>query len=82
MTTKPENGKPARQAIGADLIIPALAVIFTLYYCSTIWELNWEAKANGLAIGALLLLLVAIFLVKTAVRVKRGEATLGMDKIL
>jgi hypothetical protein len=82
MTTKPNNRKPKRKAIGADLIIPALAVAFTIYYYSTVWELNWEAKADGLAIGALLILLVAVFLVRTALQMKRGEATLGMDKLL
>lgn len=82
MSAEPDNATPKRQAIGADLIIPALAVVFTIYYCSTIWELDWEAAANGLAIGGILIILVAIFLVRTALQVKRGEATLGMDKLL
>ena len=82
MTTEPDNRKPKRQAIGADLIIPALAVAFTIYYYSTIWELNWEAQADGLTIGMLLIFLIAVFLVRTAIQVKRREATLGMDKLL
>ena len=59
-----------------------MAVAFTLYYFSTIWELGWEAKANGLAIGTVLLLLIGVFLVRTVFQLKRGEATLSMDKIL
>lgn len=82
MTAKPDSRNPKRKAVGADLIIPALAVAFTGYYYSTVWELNWEAKADGLAIGGLLILLVAVFLIRTALQVKRGEATLGMDKLL
>ena len=75
-------GKTKRQAIGADLVIPVLAVAFTLYYFSTIWDLGWEAKANGLAIGTILLLLIGIFLVRTVLQMKRGEATLAMDRLL
>jgi hypothetical protein len=82
MTTDPDKEKKKRPAIGADLIIPALAVAFTLYYFSTIWELGWEAKANGLAIGTTLLLLIGILLARVILQVRRGKATLSMDRIL
>ena len=82
MTNQPDRRNPKGKAIGADLIIPVSAVAFTIYYYTTIWDLNWEARADGLAIGALLILLVAVFLARTALQVKRGEATLGMDKLL
>jgi hypothetical protein len=81
MTTS-DQGKTKRQAIGADLVIPVLAVAFTIYYFSTIWELGWEAKANGLAIGMVLLLLIGIFVVRTVLLLKRGEATLSLDRLL
>jgi hypothetical protein len=81
MTTSDQE-KTKRQAIGADLVIPILAVAFTLYYFSTIWDLGWEAKANGLTIGTILLLLVGILLARTVLRTKRGEATLGMGRLL
>ena len=82
MTADTDKGKTKGQAIGADLVIPALAVTFTLYYFSTIWDLGWEAKANGLTIGTILLLLIGILLVRTVLRTTRGEATLGMDRLL
>lgn len=82
MANKSDKKHPKPKAIGADLIIPVLAVAFTAYYTSTVWELEWEAKADGLAIGALLVLLIFIFLVRTMLRVKRKEATLAMDKIV
>jgi hypothetical protein len=70
--------------IGQELIIPALAVGFTAYYFWTVQELAWEAKANGIVIGAILFLLVALLLVRVGVRVARGEAslrvTLGGDR--
>jgi hypothetical protein len=82
MTADTDKGKTKGQEIGADLVIPALAVAFTLYYFSTILEFGWEAKANGLAIGTILLLLIGILLVRTVLRTKRGEATLGMGRLL
>ncbi|WP_237214384.1 tripartite tricarboxylate transporter TctB family protein [Falsiroseomonas oryziterrae] len=66
----------ARKPVGQELIIPALAVGFTLYYFWTVQELAWEAKANGVVIGLLLFGLVAILLVRLGVRVARGEASL------
>ena len=37
----------APKPVGQELIIPALAVGFTVYYFWTVEELAWEAKANG-----------------------------------
>jgi hypothetical protein len=80
--TASDKGKTKRQAIGADLVIPVMAVAFTIYYFTSIWDLNWEASANGLTVGAILLLLIGIFAIRTFLQLKRGEATLAMDKIL
>ena len=82
MTADSDKEKAKRQAIGADLVIPVMAVAFTFYYFSTIWGLGWEAKSNGLAIGATLLLLIGIFLIRTVLQLKRGEATLSLDKLV
>lgn len=68
-----------RRAAGTELIIPALAVSFTLYYFWTVAELNWEAKANGIVIGAILLVLVAFLALRIGVQVLRGEASLAID---
>ena len=68
-----------KRAAGTDLIIPALAVGFTAYFFWTVAELNWEAKANGIVIGGILVLLVGLLLVRTAVQVARGEASLAID---
>jgi len=68
----------APRRAGQELIIPALAVAFTAYYFATVTELAWEAKANGVVIGAILLLLVAILLVRMAAGWRRGEITPGV----
>ena len=75
---------PERTPVGQELIIPALAVGFTGYYFWTVEELAWEAKANGIVIGGLLLLLVAILLVRIGWQVAKGHVslrvTLGGDR--
>jgi hypothetical protein len=73
----PRQGSPPEK-IGQELIIPALAVAFTAYYFWTVQELAWEAKANGIVIGGVLLLLVALLLLRIGLRVARGRATLGV----
>lgn len=60
-----------------ELIIPALAVGFTLYFFWTVDELGWEAKANGIVVGIVLLLLVGILLARIVARIRRGEARPG-----
>lgn len=74
----PGGRKPS---LGADLVIPGLGVALTVYFFATVQELPWEAKANALAIGSLLLLLVAIYAARVAFKVFRGAATLGFEKL-
>ena len=68
--------------MGADLVIPALAVAFAIYFFFSIADLAWEAKANGVVIGAILTVLVAVQLVRIGVRLRAGEADLGFDRLI
>lgn len=77
---KQDNGNGKRPA-GADLIIPLLAAGFAVYYMSTIWNLPWEAKANGLVLGSVLLFLVALFFVLTARSLLRGTISLSLSRL-
>ncbi len=43
-----------KKALGADLVIPALALSFAAYFFVSIADLAWEAKANGVVIGGIL----------------------------
>jgi hypothetical protein len=63
--------------VGQDLVIPALAVGFTVYYFWTVRELAWEAKVNGIVIGAILLVLVALLLLRIGWQLSRRQVTLG-----
>jgi hypothetical protein len=67
---------------GADLVIPALAAAFAVYFFFSIADLAWEAKANGVVIGTVLLLLIAAQVVRTLLAVSRGEADLGLEPLI
>jgi hypothetical protein len=68
--------------LGADLVIPALALAFGTYFFFSIADLAWEAKANGVAIGAVLLVLVLVQLARIGVRIRKGEADFGFDDLV
>ena len=65
-----------KKALGADLVIPALALGFAAYFFVSIADLAWEAKANGVVIGGILVGLIAIQLVRVTLRVLLGVASL------
>ncbi|HET7634355.1 MAG TPA: tripartite tricarboxylate transporter TctB family protein [Burkholderiales bacterium] len=75
------NNHNGKRPAGADLIIPLLAAAFAVYYMSTIWHLPWEAKANGLVLGSVLLFLVALFFVLTARSLLRGAISLSLSRL-
>jgi hypothetical protein len=70
-----------RPALGADLIIPGLALAFTTYFLVTTLNLTWEAKANGVVVGIALYVLIAAQLIRIGRRVAAGEATLGLGEL-
>ena len=67
--------------LGAELVIPALALGFALYFFFSIADLAWEAKANGVLIGAILVALVAAQAVRTLAQVVRGGGDLRIDAL-
>lgn len=68
--------------LGADLIIPALALAFAAYFFVSIEDLAWEAKANGTLIGSALVVLIVVQLVRVGLQVLGGAANLGLDRLL
>lgn len=68
-----EDPHRAPRHLGADLVIPALAVVFTLYYFSTIWNSPWTAQVSAFAIGGVLLFLCGLFFIKVRGQHRRGE---------
>jgi hypothetical protein len=72
--------KPPRQ-IGGELVIPIIAVGFTFYFFSTIWNSPWTAQVSAFLVGGILLLVCAIFFVRSAIWLQRGEGTLGFGNL-
>jgi hypothetical protein len=67
--------------LGADLVIPLLAAAFAIYFFWSIADLAWEAKANGVVIGAALIALVLIQVARIAVAVAQGRGDLRTDPL-
>jgi len=76
MDDNPEAKHSHRKGIGADLILPLMAAAYAAYYVYTIREFPWEAQMNGTFIAGVIWLLVAVLLVRTVLRLRRGEVTL------
>ena len=70
----------SRTPLGAELVVPALAAAFAVYFLFSVAGLAWEAKANGVIIGSVLLLLVALQLLRMGLQ--RGEANASGNLLL
>ena len=66
-----------KASLGADLVIPLLALGFAIYFFWSITDLAWEAKANGVVIGAALIGLVVVQVARIAWEIAQGRADLG-----
>ncbi|NNU81087.1 hypothetical protein HMH01_11635 [Halovulum dunhuangense] len=75
-----EPSRPERQ-LGGELIIPVLAVAFTLYYFTTIWNSPWTAQVSAFLIGGILLFCCALFVLRSAILLKKREASLGISRL-
>lgn len=76
-----EQEEPKRQ-MGGELIIPVLALAFTLYYISTVIDSPWTAQLNAFLVGSVLIVLVLAFFAYAAREVLSGQATLGASNLL
>ncbi len=81
MDHETQSGSPEKKHIGGDLVIPIAALLFTLYYFSTIIDSPWTAQVSAFFIGAVLILLVATFLITSVLAMRRGEADLRLDNL-
>ncbi len=81
MDRQTTSGAPEKQHIGGDLVIPVAALLFTLYYFSTIIDSPWTAQVSAFFIGAVLITLVVIFLFRSGMSLVRGAADLGMHSL-
>ena len=76
-----DSDKPKKNIL-PDLIIPILALAFTVYYLTTITEVPWIAQASAVTVSVLLLLAILAFAVRTGVRLARGESEIRFRGLL
>lgn len=79
MASTQESGE--KRQMGGDLIIPVLALGFTLYYISTVINSPWTAQLNAFMVGSVLIVLVLLFFVYAARELLQGRATLGASNL-
>lgn len=72
----------SKDAVGAELVLPAIAVAFTIYFFVSVSDLAWEAKTNATLIGVTLLILIGILLVRLALKLVSGSATLSIAPLI
>lgn len=75
-----EQNKQPRQ-LGGELVIPFLAIAFTLYYFSTIWNSPWTAQVSAFLVGGILLFVCALFILRCLVWLREGSASLGFRNL-
>ncbi len=74
--------KEKKKHYGADLVIPVLAVAFTVYFLATTSGMEWEAKANGVFVGWLLIALTAVQAVRMGIGYARGRGDFGFGPLV
>ena len=73
MHDETDASQPRKRALGAELVIPVAALLFTLYYFYTILDSPWTAQASAFFVGTILIVLVLIFIALTFRWVAKGE---------
>lgn len=82
MADQPNPETREKKHVGGELVIPVAALLFTLYYFSTIVDVPWTAQVSALFVGSILIVLIIVFLIKTLKSVRVGDADFGMQALL
>lgn len=76
------EGEPRKASAGSDLVIPVAGVAFTLYYFSTIIDSPWTAQVSAFFIGAILILLSLLLVVRTILALRAGTARFEFHRMV
>ncbi len=82
MDTDPAAPPKERKQIGGELVIPVAGILFTIYYFSSIIDSPWTAQVSAFFVGTILIVLSAVFVVRSLLSVVRRRAGLGMGQLL
>ena len=75
---KPPQEKAPRNIL-PDCIIPALALLFTFYYLTTITEVPWISQASAIVVSCLLLLSIIAFVIRSIWRIRNGHECIRLE---
>lgn len=78
----PSDKYSSPRQIGGELVIPLIAVVFTGYFFSTIWNSPWTAQVSAFVVGGILLFVCAIFFLRCVFWLRRGQGTLGFSNLV
>jgi hypothetical protein len=82
MAAENDEASQEKRSIGAELIIPVCAVIFTLYYISTIIDSPWTAQVTAYFIGSILIAMCVVLFVIKGREVFQGKADLSVKALI
>jgi hypothetical protein len=86
MSSEPRPRAPDEEGpagpLGADFIIPVLALALVAYYSVTTLGLAWEAKATGVFIAAVLVPLCAVHMIRMTLAISRGRGTFSLGDLI
>jgi Tripartite tricarboxylate transporter TctB family len=74
--TEPSSRDPEPEAprnVLPDLIIPLMALAFSVYYLTTITEVPWIAQASAVVVSGLLFCSILAFAARTVSRLRSGR---------
>ena len=81
MNDKAASDKDDKTPMGGELVIPIMALLFTLYYFWTILDVPWSAQVSAFFVGSILIVLLFVLFFRVAGLVKRGEASLKIGPL-
>jgi hypothetical protein len=68
--------------LGADFIIPVLALALLAYYSATTVGLTWEAKVTGVFIAVVLAPLCIVHMARMVLAISRGRGTFSLGGLI
>ena len=75
-----DNGD--RKQVGGELILPFAAVLFSIYYFTTIREVPWTAQVSAVLVGSVLIVLCIAFAIRTLLGVYYGGQSLDLGTLI
>lgn len=82
MADHSETGDKPKRSLGAELVIPVFALVFTLYYFYTIIGVPRIAQMSAFFVGSILILLIFIFVVQAITAHNNGTADFSFRTLI